>query len=105
MKILLCTVLFILHITFVPGQSVIRGTIRTNKGQAVFGSNVYLPESLEGTTSDQEGNFTVKTRLSGSVLLVVSHIGYEPFTKYINLDTGEVHLSVILKKKKTQLAR
>lgn len=69
--IMLCAVL--------PGhaqQSEIRGAVVDQSGQPIIGATVLIRNTTTGTTSDSNGNFTI--RAAQSDVLDISCIGYKP---------------------------
>lgn len=67
-------------------QVKISGKVEDRKGNPVSFANIYLEGSYEGTISDTSGYFSLETELKGSQLLVVSFMGYEKFTRVLDLD-------------------
>ncbi len=66
-------------------------------------ANIYLEGSYDGTISDSSGHFTLLTNLKGSQLLVVSFMGYEKYTRAINLDKSHDPLSIQLKEQVSEI--
>ena len=67
----------------------------TAGGGPVRGADVFLLESLDGTTTDTAGHFSIRTTAAGSVTIVVRRIGYAPATAIVPVDTtGEVTLAL-----------
>src|SRR5690554_6693003 len=61
-------------------QSKISGIVTDKKGVPIFGANVYLTGTYDGTTSDQNGNWTFETTETGVQTLTVSYVSFETFT-------------------------
>lgn len=61
-------------------QSKISGIVTDKKGVPIFGANVYLTGTYDGTTSNQNGNFTFETTETGVQTLTVSYVSFETFT-------------------------
>ena len=61
-------------------QHKISGRILTQKGLAISGANVFIERSYDGALTDQNGNFLFETDLSGSQILSVTALLYEPFS-------------------------
>jgi vitamin B12 transporter len=70
-----------------PPAHLLRGTVTSQNGAPVGGAEAFLLESLESSTSDSAGRFTLVTRAQGSVTLVVRRIGYAPATLIVAADT------------------
>ena len=79
MRTLITTLLVLLSLSL-SAQSVISGTVTSNKGIPIEGANVYLEGTYDGTTTDKDGKFNFTTSETGSQTLVVSYISYEKFT-------------------------
>jgi TonB-dependent starch-binding outer membrane protein SusC len=56
-------------------EATIKGTIRDDAGAAVPGANIIIKGTTSGTTSDANGEFSIKA--SSSDVLVISFIGYK----------------------------
>lgn len=69
----------------VSAQNILSGTVYSNSGEALTGANVYLPATYEGATVDTVGNFKFKASATGSVLVMVQHIGYATDSMRIHL--------------------
>ena len=100
MKIAIRPVLILMYIVFLSrvswGQEnstqkwSIKGTVTDADGAPLAFANVYLQESMEGTMSDDQGNFTFTSRGVGERTLVCSYIGYETFQTKLTLKEGEI---------------
>ena len=66
--------------TIIVAQTTISGKIIDNKKTPIFGANIYLEGTYDGTSSDEEGNFSFTTSEKGTQKLVVSFISYETFS-------------------------
>ena len=56
----------------------VKGHVFDDNDQPIIGANVYWEGTQQGTTTDVDGAFKLKTR-EGANKLVVSYIGYETF--------------------------
>ncbi len=80
-----------------PAQtSVITGTVRSTSGELLPGANVYLKETYDGATSNNEGFFKLTTSKTGEHILVVDYLGFEPFSQPISLPAKSLHIEVVL---------
>ena len=68
----------------VPASYNIRGHLIDKKGEAIIGASVQIENTLLGTTSDLDGNFTLKN-VSGNqkVRIKVSYVGYKSIVREI----------------------
>ncbi len=77
-------------------QNTLKGTIKEKQTSITIAfANVYFPELEKGTMSDERGSFEFSELPNGNYKLVISVIGYETFSKQLNLQTNET-LEVIL---------
>jgi hypothetical protein len=97
MKILLLNIFLFLSFTSTKAQSVISGSVKDKNGNPLSGANIYLKNTYEGCTSGKEGQFMLKTNLTGSRILIISFMGYINFEKELILNSSKIDLSIILK--------
>lgn len=74
--------LMVLPAVFTQAQT-IKGTVAGKEGQ-LPGASVQAPDTRQGTSTDLNGSFTLNTRTTGKVKVLVSYIGHAP--KEIELD-------------------
>ncbi len=86
-----------LFLTGIKAQSFISGTVTNRKGEPLTGANIYFKNTYEGCTSGKEGQFMLKTNLSGSRILIISFMGYTNFEKELILNNSKLDLDIILK--------
>lgn len=80
---------FILCTLCVYGQkAVLTGSVSSN-GEAVPLVNVYLENTILGTSTDEMGSYTLKNIPPGNYTLRATVIGYPPFTKQVSLSANE----------------
>lgn len=84
-------------------QTTISGTVRAPKDGSLPGANVYLKGTYDGTSSNVDGKFSFKTQKKGSYVLMVEFMGFEPFSKELELTGSNIHLDVELKEKFNRL--
>jgi hypothetical protein len=76
--------LIIILIAFIgaqlSGQTTINGKVLNAKNVSISGANIYLEGTYDGTTSDENGNFSFRTTEKGTQTLVVSYLSYETYT-------------------------
>jgi hypothetical protein len=58
-------------------------------GEPVLFAHVYLANTTRGTTSDMNGKFILENIPDGQFTLVCTMVGYEPYTREINLIPGK----------------
>lgn len=85
--LLVCACLF--ASTFAQAQnSEIKGVV-TDAGEPIPFANIYLEGTTIGTSSDENGDYTLKKIPKGNYKLTVSVIGYRKFSKKITLKSNE----------------
>lgn len=75
---------------------VLVGTVKDEEGKPIIYANVYLKDTFDGTSSDENGSFAFSTDETGTQVLIVSFIGYETYEKNHNIDT-ENTFDIVLK--------
>lgn len=74
----------------------ITGRVVDGQHNPVIYANIYIVNSIEGTSSDNEGRFRFETSATGIIRLAVSMIGYEDYLLEKNV-TEMQNLTIILK--------
>ncbi len=81
-------VVVFIHSLALCGQGTIRGKVTDEQGETIIGATIVRKDQPAiGTTTDLDGNFSLKITPAGQVTIVVSFIGLEP--KEATLDVGE----------------
>ena len=83
--------------SIIDAQSIIKGTVKNEKGAPVAFANVLIKNSKDGATTDTAGRFKIKTMLQGSQIINVSFIGNEQISYPVTLENKEYSLSFTLK--------
>lgn len=76
-------------------QSTISGKVSTKDG-SLPGANVYLETTYDGATTNADGEFKFKTSKTGKLVLKASFIGYETFSKELELTNTSIKLEITL---------
>src|SRR5687768_9894405 len=84
-------------------QTAIKGSVKNNKGKAIYGVSISLKETYDGATTDSSGNFSFLTTEKGEQILVASSVGYKPYEQIIKLQGESLHLTITLKEEITEL--
>ena len=82
-------------------QTTIRGKVLDQKNRGVPLANVYLQDILDGAITNEEGIFNFSTEAKGTMVLILSRMGYEKISIEINLD--QLPEELLIKTKKTNL--
>ena len=85
------------------GQTVIKGSIKTEKGEPVEFANIFIKDSYDGTSSDVSGNFEFETFEEGEQILVVKMIGFETAEIPVTCNDQTIEQNIVLKEEKKSL--
>ncbi len=97
---LLVTILLFTHTLM--AQLTIRGSVKDAKGAGVYGANVFIVNSYDGASTDEDGNFSFSTSAEGELMLRVTYIGY--VTVEQTLDRNNVNgLAIVLEEEFNRL--
>ena len=96
MKISVITFLLAILPSLLLAQTTISGTVMDNKGMPVFGANVYLEGAYDGSTTEVNGNFSFETTETGTQVLIISYVSFEPF-KFVDDVTKMKNLKITLR--------
>ncbi|HEX9974073.1 MAG TPA: TonB-dependent receptor, partial [bacterium] len=100
------SVIIFLPLQCLAGQSeqlcTIKGSIFDEQNKPLPFANVFLKGRMEGSISDNQGNFSFKTKALGKATLLCSYIGYHTFEKELELKPGST-IEVKIKLKETAI--
>ncbi len=94
----------------VYAQSLVKGVVMeydkaTQKEIPITGANIYWLPSLDGTSSDEKGKFTLRSPDMYPSKLVVSFVGYKPDTLEVKSNSDlHIRLEKVLDLKEVQVA-
>ncbi|WBL24177.1 TonB-dependent receptor [Zunongwangia sp. HGR-M22] len=89
MRMLLITLLFTAMAPIIYAQNQFSGNITNHEtGEPVFSATVYFARLEKGTTTDIDGNFTIKNLPSGNYKLVVSSIGFTSYSNEVSIPSS-----------------
>ena len=100
------TVFSILSLFFclnVFSQTVFTGKVVQENGELLPGANVYLQGTYDGASTNEKGEFTFRTTKTGEQILLVEFIGFESFSRKLDLNGDTIQLNVQLKEAFNQL--
>ncbi|WP_373517716.1 carboxypeptidase-like regulatory domain-containing protein, partial [Pricia sp.] len=90
MKNMLTISLFLLlSSTMVFAQTIIQGTVADENDEPLFGATVRLTDT-KGTTTDFDGNYTVKDVNEGNYSFEVTFLGYRSQNKKVNVSGQDI---------------
>lgn len=99
----ICCILFVLAEITSFSQTILSGKVTQEKGEALPGANIYLQGTYDGTTSDANGQFVLKTAQKGQYVLLVEFMGYDSFSRKVELTGEPIRLDIQLKQTFNQL--
>src|ERR1700748_2075366 len=84
-------IVMLLGCTSIAGyaQKIIKGNVSDEKGNPLTGASISLENTLDGTSSDSAGNYTLTTSEKGDQTIVISEVGFEGLRKLINIEKTE----------------
>ena len=97
------TILFTLALGLAIGQTTIHGKVTDNNGQPIPMANVFLKDSYDGATADENGAFVFQTSETGSKIVQVTFIGYTDQERAVVLDGQAISLTIELKEQISEL--
>jgi vitamin B12 transporter len=84
-------------------QQNISGTVTDQKGNPIMYANIYFEGSYDGTTTDSMGHFTLNTDLIGEQLFVASFIGYEKYSRELELGSVDTSIAIIMEEQISEI--
>ncbi len=85
------------------GQTGIKGVTKSNTGEILPFSTVYVKGTTNGTTSNSQGEFFLKTP-AGTQTIVAQHVGYKVYEKQVTLAEGQsIRFDFLLQEQALQL--
>ncbi len=90
--------LLLLLIVFTTTQltAQITGTITDSNGEPLPYVNIYLENSYTGTTSNEEGNFTLDISQTGNYTIIFQFLGYTTVKRELEVSTFPKNLNITL---------
>ncbi len=77
-------------------QSIISGKVIDKNGEAIPGVNIYIENTYDGASSDDEGNFSFSTGKTGQLKLMATFIGFQSWSADIELPV-DLQFEIVLK--------
>ncbi len=103
MKRFILSFFFVAMVLNVFSQTVIKGIVSLEKGDPLPGVNAYLLGTYDGATSNENGEFQFKTTKTGQSVLQVEYMGFETFSRMVELKGDTIQLAIQLKRAFNQL--
>ncbi|CAM2821247.1 TonB-dependent receptor [Flavobacterium frigoris] len=81
----------------------LKGTIKTEQGEPIIGSNVIIKNTNKGTTTDSDGTYEIKLLEGKTYSIEVSYLGYNTIQKNIFIKSNTTILDFILNESSNML--
>ncbi len=94
---LLTILTLLLMSTMGYAQSTISGSISDNHGNPLGFANIFIENTFDGTSSNDDGTFSFTTNATGNQVLVADFLGYEQSKQSITIQDVAVHVDFVLK--------
>ncbi len=91
LRSLLLALLLIPVSAFAQNQRTVKGTVSDENGEPLIGANVQIADAALGTTTDIDGNYSLRVPASAKSL-IFSYVGYLSQTVDINSDVIDITL-------------
>ena len=73
------TIVFLFNLTILFGQITISGIVTDQNGTPIISANVYLEGTYDGSTTNDDGQFSFTTTESGTKTLIISYVSFETY--------------------------
>lgn len=70
---------------FAEGQTTISGKVVSARGEPLPGVNIFIENTYDGASSDENGEFRFTTTESGDQILIASFIGYKTWKRNVSI--------------------
>ena len=97
------TALFIGFAAILQAQNTISGTITDAKKQPLIGVSIYVPELHKGTSTDENGNYSLSNLPNGKIKMTFAYIGFATQNKTLNLQQNKTILNIVLDETEFQI--
>ena len=98
MKTLILVPFFVLIVSSnLLAQITIEGYVTDQKGHAITGANIYILDTYDGASTDENGYFSFATEESGEQVLIATFIGYRQLELPLNLAEPQDIIRISLK--------
>lgn len=96
-------VILLLNTAGAFAQGAISGKVTDEKNRPVPFANVYIKDTYDGGSTDENGNFSFTTDVTGEAILGVSSVGYETYEQPVNIGSEELIIEIKVKSKISEL--
>lgn len=84
-------------------QHTVTGRVSDKNGAPVTGVNVFVGGTIEGASTDKNGEFTFQTTVAGDTVLIFRHIAMEEVRLAVNIHSGMPVLTIDMREKEETL--
>lgn len=77
-------------------QVKISGRVTTKKSEPLQSASIYIKDTYDGASTDNEGKFSFTTSESGEMILVASFIGYKTVEQKITIKKEDINVNLVL---------
>ena len=103
MKYIFSLLFFFFFFFKVGAQIILKGKVTDEHKVPLLGVNVFIQGTIEGTSTDEQGNFSFHTKEKGRVTLVFKYISMEDIYLPISLDVPVAPIFVRMKESNQQI--
>ncbi len=89
-------ILFLIGCVSVGAQSSISGKITDKESNPLYGVEVYITQLHKGTSTNEEGKFSLKGLPNGDFKISFSYLGYKTIVKNITLNSSEETIDIVM---------
>lgn len=84
-------------------QSIIKGTVLDDRKNPLTGVNIFVRGTIDGTSSDELGHFSFKTKTTGEAIIICKHIAMNDVEIRLTIQNGTNEISVMMFEKQADL--
>jgi len=88
--------LFIAFSAMLQAQNILSGTVTDAKKRPLIGVSIYAPELHKGTSSDENGTYSLSNLPNGRIKVTFVYVGFATQNKSVNLQQKETNLDTVL---------
>ena len=91
------TCLLLLATSFIYSQNTLNGNIiNSETNQTITFANVYFPELEKGSTTNENGEFSITNLPNGNFNIVVSSLGFKTHSEDVSINNKQLNLIIVL---------
>ena len=83
--------------------SQITGNVTSTKNEALTAVNIFLENTYTGTTTNNEGNYTLELNTKGTHTVVFQYLGFKTVKKKVDITAFPFELNMVLEEQSTDL--